>query len=183
MKLFNFRNVFTGNSIKKKNEKKEEDIVWNCQYEQWNDVWRSFENFRVACGNSSKNRYINFDSHACFETRFCHTGSTNTRSLWFVDTFDQSQTSIQHSCLCDFMNMKENILFLRNEWTTTGDVDKTDRTDLGKCIHLYDETQGNKETQALSTENCLRQVQKNRQIIIKEAGSKKGGRQEEADVK
>ena len=49
------------------------------------------------------------------------------------------------------MNMKENILFLRNEWTTTGDVYKTDRTDLGKCIHLYDETQGKKETQVLST--------------------------------
>ena len=32
------------------------------------------------------------------------------------------------------MNMKENILFLRNEWTTTGEVDKTDRTELGKCI-------------------------------------------------
>ena len=60
------------------------------------------------------------------------------------------------------MNMKENILFLRNEWTATGDVDKTDRTVLGKCIHLYDETQGNNETQALSTENCLRQVQENR---------------------
>ena len=42
------------------------------------------------------------------------------------------------------MNMKENILFLRNEWTTTGDVDKTDRTELGKCIHLYDETQENR---------------------------------------
>ena len=26
-------------------------------------------------------------------------------------------------------------------------VDKTDRTELGKCIHLYDETQGNNETQ------------------------------------
>ena len=60
------------------------------------------------------------------------------------------------------MNMKENILFLRNEWTTTGEVDKTDRTELGKCIHLYDETQGNNETQVLSTENCLRQVQENR---------------------
>ena len=57
------------------------------------------------------------------------------------------------------MNMKENILFLRNEWTTTGDADKTDRTELGKCIHLYD------ETQALSTENCLRQVQENIKII------------------
>ena len=58
--------------------------------------------------------------------------------------------------------MKEKIRFLRNDWTTTGEADKTDRTDLGKCIHLYDETQGNKETQALSTENCLRQVQANR---------------------
>ena len=42
-------------------------------------------------------------------------GSTNTSSLWFIDTFDQSQTSIQHNYPCDFMNMKENILFLRNE--------------------------------------------------------------------
>ena len=57
------------------------------------------------------------------------------------------------------MNIKENVLFLRNAWTTTGEDDKTDRTELGKCIHLYDETQGNKETQAFSTENCLRQVQ------------------------
>ena len=80
------------------------------------------------------------------------------------------------------MNMKENILFLRNGWTTTGEADKTDITDLGKCIHLYDETQGNNETQALSTENCLRQVQENRRVIIKEGGSKKEDRQEEADV-
>ena len=57
------------------------------------------------------------------------------------------------------MNMNENIIFLRNEWTTTGEVDKTDRTELGKCIHLYDITQGNNETQALSTENCLCQMQ------------------------
>ena len=47
------------------------------------------------------------------------------------------------------------------------------RTDLGKCIHLYDKTQGNKETQALLTENCLRQVQENRETIIKEEASKK----------
>ena len=44
------------------------------------------------------------------------------------------------------MNMKENILFLRNERTTTGEVDKTGRTELGKCIHLYDVTQGNIST-------------------------------------
>ena len=78
---------------------------------------------------------------------------------------------------------KKTFFFLRNEWTTTGDVDKTDRIDLGKCIHLYDETKRNKETQALSTANCLRQVQENRQILIKEEGSKKDSRQEEADVK
>ena len=57
------------------------------------------------------------------------------------------------------MNVKENILFLRNVWTTTGEVDKNDRTELVKYIHLYEVTQGNKETQALSTENCLRQMQ------------------------
>ena len=55
--------------------------------------------------------------------------------------------------------------------------------ELGKCIHLYDETQGNNETQALSAENCLRLVQGKRQIIIKEEGSKEEDRQEEADVK
>ena len=60
------------------------------------------------------------------------------------------------------MNMKENILFLRNEWTTADEVDKTDRTDLGKCTHLYDETEGNNETQVLLTENCLCQVQEDR---------------------
>ena len=59
----------------------------------------------------------------------------------------------------------------------------TDRTILGKCIHLYEETQGNNETQALSTEKCLRQVQESRQIIIKEEGSKEEDRQEESDVK
>ena len=79
-----------------------------------------------------------------------------------VDTFDQSQASIQHNYLCDLMNMKENILFLRNEWTTADEVDKTDRTDLGKCTHLYDETEGNNETQVLSTENCLCHVQEDR---------------------
>ena len=51
------------------------------------------------------------------------------------------------------MNMKEHILFLRNEWTTTGEVDKSERTDPG---NRFPETQGNKEIQALSTENCLR---------------------------
>ena len=58
---------------------------------------------------------------------------------------------------------------------------KPDRTNLGKCIHLYDETQGSNETQALSTKNCLRQVQE-KQIIIKEEGSKED-EQEEANVK
>ena len=41
----------------------------------------------------------------------------------------------------------------------TGEAERNDRTDLGTCIHLHDETQGNKETQALATENCLCQVQ------------------------
>ena len=48
---------------------------------------------------------------------------------------------MQHNYPCDFMNMKEDILFLKNERTTTDEVDKTDRTELGKCIHLYDVTQ------------------------------------------
>ena len=39
---------------------------------------------------------------------------------------------------------------------------KKNRTDLGKCTHLYDEPHGNKETQALLAENCLRQVQEDR---------------------
>ena len=106
-----------------------------------------------------------FESHSCFEPQFCHTGSTSTSSLRFVDTFNQSQTSIQHNYIHDFMNMKENILFLRNEWTK-GEVDKTDRTHLGKCTLLYDETQGNNETQALLTENCLCQVQEDNQQCI-----------------
>ena len=59
------------------------------------------------------------------------------------------------------MNMKENILFLRNEWKPTGDVDKTDRTDLGKCIHLYDEKQGNK--QKTTTKQNKKQTNKKQQ--------------------
>ena len=54
---------------------------------------------------------------------------------------------------------------------------KKNRTDLGKSTHLYDETQGNNETQVLSIENCLCQVQEDRQIIIKEEGSKEDDRQ------
>jgi len=51
-------------------------------------------------------------------------------------------------------------LILMDEWTTAGEADKNrNLTDPGKCTHLYDETQGNRETQALSTEKCLRQVQ------------------------
>ena len=71
-----------------------------------------FQHFRVAWGKFIQTGTL--DSHARFETRFCHTGSTNTYSLWLVDTFDKSQTSIQHNHLCDLMNVKENILFLRN---------------------------------------------------------------------
>ena len=66
-----------------------------------------------------------------------------------------------------------------------GEVDKTDRTELGKCIHLYDVTQGNKETQYNSFGHKIVFVKckKNRQIIIKEEGSKEEDRQEEAEVK
>ena len=43
------------------------------------------------------------------------------------------------------MNMKENILFA-DEWVNNyWWLDKTDKTDLGKCIHLHDETQENKQ--------------------------------------
>ena len=54
------------------------------------------------------------------------------------------------------------------------------RTDLGKCTHLYDETQGNKETLVLLTENYLLQVQEDRWLIIKEEGNKEE-RQDGAD--
>ena len=80
------------------------------------------------------------------------------------------------------MNIKENVLFLRNEWTTTGQADKTDKTELRKCIHLYNVTQGNKETSAFdrkfSSSNARKII-----IILKEEGSKEEDRQEEADVK
>jgi len=69
------------------------------------------------------------------------------------------------------MNMKENILLLRNERTTTGEVDKTGRTELGKCIHLYDVTQGNTSVfdRKLSSSNA-RKIDRE---IITEEGSKK----------
>ena len=76
--------------------------------------------------------------------------------------------------------MKENILFLRNDPTTTGEVDKTDRTELGKCIHLYDVTQGN--TSAFDRKLFSSNARKI-DIIIKEEGNKEENRQEEADVK
>ena len=51
--------------------------------------------------------------------------------------------------------------------------------------NVFTYTKKHKETrkQALSTEKCLRQVLENRQIIIKEEGSKEEDRQEESDVK
>ena len=50
-------------------------------------------------------------------------------------------------------------------------------------VFIYDETQGNNETQALSTKKeSFFRCKKNRQIIIKEDGSKEEDRQEEADV-
>ena len=61
---------------------------------------------------------------------------------------------------------------------------------LVRLTKLIEQIQGNvftyrtkhKETQALSTENCLRQVQE-KYIILKEEGSKEEDRQEETDVK
>ena len=101
-----------------------------------------------------------FDSHMHFKTRFGHIGSTNTSS-WFVDTFDKLQTSIQHNYPYDFMNMKENIPFF------CGMSEQL----LVRLTKLMEQIKGNvftyttkhKETQALPTENCLRQVQENRQ--------------------
>ena len=51
--------------------------------------------------------------------------------------------------------------------------------------NVFTYTTKHKETtkQALSTEKCLRQVQENRQIIIKKEGRKEEDRQEESDVK
>ena len=56
------------------------------------------------------------------------------------------------------------------------------RTDLGNVL-TYTMNQENNETQVLSTENCLYQLQEDRWITIKEEGSKEEDRQEEADVK
>ena len=55
------------------------------------------------------------------------------------------------------------------------------RTDLGKCIDQYDEKQGNKNPQALST-NCLHRVQADRQTT-KEEENKEEDKQEEADAR
>ena len=113
MKKFHFPSVFMGNSKKKKLGNKL--IVFEIAKTN-NEVMSSVLSNILGWprGNSSK-QVRTFDSHARFETRFCHTGSINTCSLWFIDTFDKSQTSIQHNYPCDFINMKENILFLRNE--------------------------------------------------------------------
>ena len=62
-----------------------------------------FQTRLLSCSRVAWGKFVQtgtFGSHARFETRFCHTGSTNTSSLWFVDTFDQSQTSIQHNHPC-----------------------------------------------------------------------------------
>ena len=57
--------------------------------------------FRVAWGKFIQTGI--YDVHAHFETKFCHLDSTNTNWFWFVDTFDHSQTSLQHGYPCDFM--------------------------------------------------------------------------------
>ena len=82
------------------------------------------------------------------------------------------------------MNMKENILFLRDNRTATGEVDKTDRTDLGKC--LYSPIRRNtrkQENKRFRQKSFFVKCKENRQIIIKEQGSIEEDRQEEADVK
>ena len=44
------------------------------------------------------------------------------------------------------MNTKELFFFLlRNEWTNAGEADRTDKTDLAKCTHLYDEKKKEKK--------------------------------------
>ena len=59
----------------------------------------------------------------------------------------------------------------------------TNRTDLAKCTHQYDEKQGNNNTRALST-NCLFRVREERQITKEDgSGSKEENRQEGSDVK
>ena len=59
----------------------------------------------------------------------------------------------------------------------------TNRTDLAKCTHQYDEKQGNNNTRALST-NCLLRVRQERQITKEDGnGSKEEDRQERTDVK
>ena len=58
-------------------------------------------------GNSSK-RVRLIHMHASILSHW-----HNQHKLSVVCSVDQSQTSIQHPC--DFMNMKENLLFLRNE--------------------------------------------------------------------
>ena len=67
---------------------------------------------------------------------------------------------------------------LRNEWTTAGEVDKIEQ--FWGNVLTY--TTKHKETQTLSTENCLHQVWEDRQITIKEEGNKEEDRQEGADV-
>ena len=60
-------------------------------------------------GNSSKQVCL-IPMHALRHDSVTVAQPTQAR-LWFVDNFDKSQTSIQHNYPCDFMNMKENVLF------------------------------------------------------------------------
>ena len=67
-------------------------------------------------------------------------------------------------------------MYSRNECTTAGEAD---RTDLGKCTHQCDKTQGNNRTQVLLTKIVFFGCK----IDNKEEGSKEEDRQEGADVK
>ena len=80
---------------------------------------------------------------------------------------DQVMTLMNVSSLARPITVLVIFYCLTNQTMISLDVSLVDRlghyrTDLGKCNHLYDETQGTNETQVLSTENCLLQVQENR---------------------
>ena len=89
MKQFHFLNVFIGNSIKKLGNKL---IVFEIAKTN-NQMISSVLSDILGWPGGKFIQTGTFDLHARFETRFCHTGSANTSSLWFVVTFDQLQTA------------------------------------------------------------------------------------------
>ena len=65
-------------------------------------------------GNSSKQLHLIHMRASRHDSAVTLAQPTQAR-CGLSDTFDQSQTSIEHNYPCNFMNMKENILFLGNE--------------------------------------------------------------------